>query len=149
MKRSILVFSFLMLITLLAASGTAGAAVTPGSGGYAYMVDSDGDGIPNCQDSDYTPPLDGTGFQRGKLRTATTNSSEFAFRYTWNWRMPFMLGVWVPNIGVVTGAGYGPGDGTGNGGVGPGDGTGYGPGPFGTGDCDGDGPEGLVLRRGR
>ena len=31
--------------------------------GYNYVRDDDGDGIPNCVDDDYLPPLDGTGFQ--------------------------------------------------------------------------------------
>lgn len=30
------------------------------------MADDDGDGIPNCQDPDYTPPQDGTGKKHGK-----------------------------------------------------------------------------------
>ncbi len=143
MKRSILVLSSLVLIALLAASGTASAATTPTGGGYAYLVDSDGDGIPNCQDPDYTPPLDGTGFQRGKLAAATPTAGTFNFRYTWNWRMPFVLGMWIPTLSTV---GFGPGDGTGYDGDGPADGTGYGPGPFGTGDCDGDGPDQLRLK---
>ncbi len=142
MKRSILFLSFLTLVALLAATGTAGAT----GQSYMYMTDSDGDGIPNCQDSDYSPPLDGTGFQHGQP-AATPTTGELTFRYTWNWRMPFLLGICMPTI--VPAAGYGPGDGTGYGGDGPGDGTGYGPGPYGTGDCDGDGPEGLVRRRGR
>jgi len=29
-----------------------------------YNEDSDGDGIPNCQDPDYAPPQDGTGYGR-------------------------------------------------------------------------------------
>lgn len=34
-------------------------------GGHAHQhqVDADGDGIPNCQDDDWVPPMDGTGFQ--------------------------------------------------------------------------------------
>lgn len=29
----------------------------------ANAHDADGDGIPNCQDEDWTPPMDGTGYQ--------------------------------------------------------------------------------------
>ena len=146
MKRSILVLSFLMLIALLAA-GSASAAGTPSGANYNYqwLTDSDGDGIPNCEDPDYTPPLDGSGFQRGNVKN-TTASSEFSFRYSWNWRLALMLGGWMPNISLVPASGYGPGDGTGTG-DGPQDGTGYGPGGgTGDGDCDGGGPYGLTLR---
>ena len=94
MKRSILVLSLMMLITLLAA-GSAAAAGTPSGANhnYQWLTDSDGDGIPNCEDADYTPPLDGTGFQRGKVPTNT--SSEFTFRYNWNWRLSVMFGGWL------------------------------------------------------
>jgi len=30
---------------------------------YEWFRDDDGDGIPNCVDEDYDPPLDGTGIQ--------------------------------------------------------------------------------------
>ena len=30
---------------------------------YNWLRDADGDGIPNCLDDDYTPPLDGSGIQ--------------------------------------------------------------------------------------
>jgi len=35
---------------------------------YQYLRDADGDGIPNCDDPDYVPPADGTGY--GKLGPA-------------------------------------------------------------------------------
>ena len=146
MKRSILVLSLMVFIALLAAGGASAAGPSSGANhSYQYLTDSDGDGIPNCQDPDYTPPLDGTGSQHGKMQAART-SSAFSFRYSWNWRMPVMLGVLIPGLTVVPASGYGPGDGTGDGGDGPEDGTGYGPGPYGTGDCDGDGPDGLMLK---
>lgn len=31
---------------------------------YQWLRDDDGDGIPNCQDPDYVPPQDGTGYGR-------------------------------------------------------------------------------------
>ena len=31
---------------------------------YQWLRDDDGDGIPNCQDPDYAPPQDGTGYGR-------------------------------------------------------------------------------------
>lgn len=34
----------------------------PGAGLYMQDRDSDGDGIPNCDDPDWTRPLDGTGY---------------------------------------------------------------------------------------
>ena len=30
---------------------------------YTWLRDDDGDGIPNCLDDDYTPPLDGSGIK--------------------------------------------------------------------------------------
>jgi hypothetical protein len=141
MKRSILALStltLLALIALVAASGPVHAAELQTHASYKYLTDSDGDGVPNCEDPDYVPPQDGTGFKYGKTR-ATSTSNTFA-RYTWNWRIMVVPGLWLPSLGVVSASGYGPGDGTGNDGIGPADGTGYGPGPHGTGDC-----EGLVL----
>lgn len=35
----------------------------PDGNGYQWEQDADGDGIPNGQDPDWQPPLDGTGFQ--------------------------------------------------------------------------------------
>ncbi len=34
-----------------------------GNDGTPLLADDDGDGIPNGQDPDWTPPLDGTGYQ--------------------------------------------------------------------------------------
>lgn len=146
MKRSILVLSLMVFIALLAAGSASAAGPSTGANyGYQYLTDSDGDGIPNCEDSDYTPPLDGTGMKYGKMQAAQTKtSSGYALAFSWNWRNMFMVG-WLPGISIVSASGYGPGDGTGDG-VGPEDGTGYGPGPSGTGDCDGTGPDGLMLK---
>jgi hypothetical protein len=138
MKRSLLVIMLLTLVALAATAGNAGAVGTPAKISNQYLTDSDGDGIPNCQDPDYTPPLDGTGLQHRKP-TAANVSSAFAYRYDWNWGLSFLFGGRLPSIGVAAMSLWGPGDGTGNGGVGPADGTGNGPGPFGTGDCDGSG----------
>ena len=92
-----------------------------GDGINDNAIDSDGDGIPNCQDPDYVRPLDGSGQKMMKGRT-----------------LKFGKG------------GYGPADGTGNQGIGPKDGTGYGPGTgSGTGICDGTGPKGKTQRAGR
>ncbi len=93
-----------------------------GTGGYYYQFDSDNDGIPNCLDSDYVRPMDGSGrkFMRG-------SSSLRGGR-----------------------GGYGPGNGTGNAGVRPQNGTGYGAGTgIRTGVCDGTGPKGNARRSGR
>jgi len=85
-----------------------------GDGINDKAVDSDGDGIPNCQDSDFVRPLDGSGnkYMKGNVHKNRTGKG-----------------------------GYGPGDGTGNSGVGPKNGTGYGPGGA-NGNCDGTGPKG-------
>jgi len=108
---------------------------------YESAPDADGDGIPNGQDPDYTPPADGTGSQFGKPGAAPTGARIQAkswFRFMW-------LGGLGPIMTDLLSNGYGPGDGTGNDGDGPADGTGYGPGD-GTGDCDGTGSF-LRLRR--
>jgi hypothetical protein len=34
-----------------------------------HMADHDGDGIPNCQDEDWAPPEDGTGYRHQGCRT--------------------------------------------------------------------------------
>jgi hypothetical protein len=92
-----------------------------GDGINDNAIDSDGDGIPNCQDPDYVRPLDGSGQKMMKGKT-----SKFGNK------------------------GYGPADGTGNQGIGPKDGTGYGPGTgSGTGVCDGTGAKGKMQRAGR
>jgi hypothetical protein len=60
-----------LLLTLLAfglvalAGGGFGKGVPsdkPGAGACMQERDSDGDGIPNCDDPDWTRPLDGTGY---------------------------------------------------------------------------------------
>jgi hypothetical protein len=92
-----------------------------GDGINDNAIDSDGDGIPNCQDPDYVRPQDGSGRKMMKGRTVKFGNG-----------------------------GYGPTDGTGNQGIGPKDGTGYGPGTgSGTGICDGTGPKGKMQRAGR
>jgi hypothetical protein len=85
-----------------------------GDGINDKATDSDGDGIPNCQDPDFVRPQDGSGskFMKGNIYKNSTGKG-----------------------------GYGPGDGTGNSGVGPRDGTGNGPGGT-SGNCDGTGPKG-------
>jgi hypothetical protein len=68
--------------------------------------DSDGDGIPNCQDPDYTRPMDGTGRKLGKMQHGMSGGA---------------------NSGACTGMGkgMGPRDGSGpRGGTGVCDGTG-------------------------
>lgn len=90
-----------------------------GDGINDYAIDSDNDGIPNCLDSDYVRPMDGTGRKLMKGSAAHRGLGK-----------------------------YGPGNGTGNQGVGPKDGTGYGSGS-GTGICDGTGPKGNAKRGGR
>jgi hypothetical protein len=131
-RRLFIVAGFAMLLGLFFVSGESfgqnkakkyghGFVDLNGDGINDYALDSDGDGIPNCQDPDYVRPLDGSGqkFMNGRMAK-------------------FGRG------------GYGPGDGTGNKGIGPKDGTGYGPGTgTGTGICDGTGPKGKTFRAGR
>ncbi len=141
-KHSLLV---IVAVLLALAAGSAYAAPHgPGDNGLGYTVggifesapDADGDGIPNGQDLDYQPPLDGSGSQFGPRVSAfdspgleTPIRSNYWFRYMWMGGLgPFMNG--------LLGNSYGPGDGTGFNGDGPGDGTGYGPGDA-MGECDG------------
>ncbi len=130
MKGNILILPFAMFIALVAMNANANAAATPNTDcSHQRMLDADNDGIPNCDDADYAPPLDGTGYKFGKTQ-ATIVPNGLTFRFTWNLGVPFMFGLWVPNVGEPAAPGYGPGDGTGNDGDGPADGTGYGPGPL-------------------
>jgi hypothetical protein len=124
-------FAVLLALLALVTLGTSPAvAAPPGPGGPVIgcpnpaAPDDDGDGIPNGQDPDYVPPLDGTGKKWGSRAAMVgtmfwTRSFYSILSHSW---MPIER--WVARAG-----GWGPGDGTGNGGVGPGDGTGYGPGP--------------------
>ena len=43
-------------------AGFGNGTCTGGSFGSPSFADADGDGIPNGQDADWTPPLDGTGY---------------------------------------------------------------------------------------
>ncbi len=93
-----------------------------GDGVNDMMRDADGDGIPNCQDPDWTRPQDGTGYQVRNGRMAGQNGS--AMR-----------------------GGSGAGNGMSNQAFrnsmkGSGLGTG-------TGICDGTGPKGKITRKGR
>jgi hypothetical protein len=121
---AVLVAALFTLATSEIASAQSANAGTPkaktGSTSWWGQLDTDGDGIPNCQDPDFIRPGDGTGRKLGKLHM---------------WK------------GSKTDGGYGPGDGSGNSGIGPRDGTGFGTGAgLGSGNCDGTGPKGS--RRG-
>ncbi len=149
MKLSVLVLSVAVL-ALLASSALAGPTKSGGKGlqlggpqsgpgDCTYNPDApddDGDGIPNGQDPDYIPPVDGSGSQYGQA------ISQGPLAWLQNWWRHGVLG----SLGLTpTNVGYGPGDGTGNDGDGPQDGTGYGPGSVDD-TCDGDGPMGFIFR---
>jgi hypothetical protein len=121
----------LSALAILAITALSSPVFAQNDGGFGYNVggfldengdgfndlapDADGDGIPNGLDSDYAPPLDGS----GSRLNADTGCDEDGFMY----RHAFQY-----KQGTGT-TGFGPGDGTGNDGTGPGDGTGFGPGP--------------------
>jgi hypothetical protein len=123
--------TILSALAILAIATLGSPVFAQNDGGFGYNVggfldengdgfndlapDADGDGIPNGLDSDYAPPLDGT----GNRFNADTGCDEDGFMY----RNAFQY-----KHGAAT-TGFGPGDGTGNDGTGPGDGTGFGPGP--------------------
>jgi len=57
--RNIMMFLLLIGVILLLIPSAAMS-----DGGYAWMADDDGDGIPNGDDPDWIPPEDGSGHQR-------------------------------------------------------------------------------------
>jgi len=96
-----------------------------GDGINDLAPDADGDGIPNGLDTDYAPPLDGTGERFGATAGSellAAPADAFAHRY-----INKFLNMWQRMFAhTITGqTGYGPGDGTGYV-VPPQDGTGYG-----------------------
>jgi len=116
------IFTLLAAIALaLTFSATAVQAAGPGDGTCPnpYFNDSDGDGIPNGLDPDYTPPADGTGFQYQR-RGGAGVVSQVQTRSTYQWRE-----MWTrENLRLLIGTfGFGPGTGTGV--------------------CDGTGPKGF------
>ncbi len=95
-----------------------------GDGVNDLMRDADGDGIPNCQDPDWTRPQDGTGYQNrfgragaGKNGVISGKGSAASARSMTN--RSFRNS--APGAGFCTG----------------------------TGICDGTGPKGKITRRGR
>lgn len=123
--------------------------------------DADGDGVPNCQDPDWTRPLDGSGYraQAGKGGTGTATGSGYAHRLTRD-----DDGDGVPNgqdpdwVRPADGTGYQAQHRLGQ--AGRPDKAGFGKGAFrsgassaarasGTGVCDGAGPKGTAQRKGR
>jgi len=105
---------------------TVGGFVDENGDGFNDLApDADGDGIPNGQDPDYFPPLDGTGQRFGAAggsELLASPADAFAHKY-----MNKFLNMWQRMFGQTTTSltGAGPGDGTGNA-VPPQDGTGYG-----------------------
>jgi hypothetical protein len=139
MKKHVSLVLLAMMLALVASTARAGQQMYQGEGGQGYQVegdyatapDADGDGIPNCQDPDYTPPADGTGSQFGKPHTISTGVRLQASNWLQNSYM--WMGGFGPFLMGLLSSGAGPGDGTGDG-IPNLDGTGYGPG-----DCTGDG----------
>ncbi len=132
MNRSKLTLAVAILaVSALATSFAASNAVAqtgPGTANqYCRYLDDDGDGIPNCLDPDYTPPLDGTGYQfgRGEIDPACAGGQFSALQrlsYKWSWMWSWIIG----GGATRNTTGFGPGDGTGYDHDGPHDGTGYG-----------------------
>lgn len=85
-----------VVLTFAAALGASQAWAQAGQGfGYNFhwMYDDDGDGIPNGQDDDWAPPLDGSGYQikNGFRRilngfVAARNGDNFNYRYGYQYR---------------------------------------------------------------
>ncbi len=97
MRKTLTLMAVLVAIALLAAPPVM-ARGPFGSGGanvychfFQWMRDDDGDGIPNCQDPDYTRPEDGTGYGnkgedkgnevKNKYQNGYANGDESGFLY--------------------------------------------------------------------
>ena len=52
-----------------------------GDGISDFARDHDNDGIPNCQDPDWTRPQDGTGYKNGQKNASSSNQLEYRNRY--------------------------------------------------------------------
>ena len=52
-----------------------------GDGISDFARDHDNDGIPNCQDPDWTRPEDGTGYMNRHKNTSSSNKFEYRNRY--------------------------------------------------------------------
>ncbi len=155
MRRITKILLSLSLMLFLGAflSGAGTLAQQRGNSPGPRLIDSDGDGVPNCVDPDYVRPMDGSGqkFMR-QLGSGSGSSNQAMSSYKSNrqngnanhfgktWMHRTSLGQTSQN-----GFGWGPGNGTGNNQIGPQDGTGYGPGGT-SGICDGTGPKGRRAR---
>lgn len=72
MRKMITTAAIILGIFVLAAPTAMAAEPKAVYNNYQWLRDADGDGIPNCDDPDYVPPQDGTGY--GKLGKATDSA---------------------------------------------------------------------------
>ncbi len=96
MKKALALFLILGVAWMISApAANAGNGPGTGSGNsffYQWFQDSDGDGIPNCEDEDWIRPEDGTGFmhQIGNITgsvQATGSGSGNLFEYLWQHKL--------------------------------------------------------------
>jgi hypothetical protein len=96
MKKALALFLILGVAWMISAP-VANAGNGPGTGDgnaffYQWFNDSDGDGIPNCEDEDWIRPEDGTGFMyqignaAGSMQAAGTGSGNL-FEYLWQHKL--------------------------------------------------------------
>ena len=109
MKRITALFLTLALVVFLGALHTDAAAQTLGKTGKTSMgqhgpVDTDGDGIPNGQDADYTKPANGSGSKFGKMNGTQSGLGKGQGKG---------MGLRDGSCGTGTGTGTGVCDGTG------------------------------------
>lgn len=109
MKRITALFLTLALVVFLGALHTDAAAQTLGKSGKTSMgqhgpVDTDGDGIPNGQDADYTKPANGSGSKFGKMNGTQSGLGKGQGKG---------MGLRDGSCGTGTGTGTGVCDGTG------------------------------------
>lgn len=109
MNRITAMFLTLALVVFLGALHTDAAAQTLGKTGKTSMgqhgpIDSDGDGIPNGQDPDYTKPANGSGNKFGKMNGTQSGLGKGQGKG---------MGLRDGSCGTGTGTGTGVCDGTG------------------------------------
>lgn len=93
MKKALALFLILGVAWMISAPA-ANAGNGPGTGDghaffYQWFQDSDGDGIPNCQDEDWVRPEDGSGFMHqigmafGSMGATSGAGTGNLFEYLW------------------------------------------------------------------
>ena len=116
--RTFTLFAAIALAFALTAASVQAAGPGDGTCPNPSMNDADGDGIPNGLDGDYTPPMDGTGYQyrrAGARPMGVQSGSTYQWRRAWTGENVRAL---ARSFGFGPGTGTGVCDGTGSKGLG-------------------------------